>query len=182
MAINKTRYAILGVLSHEAASGYDIKKFCDSSISYFWNENYAHIYPVLKQLEDDGLVVKRIEQNEGRPPKNVYSITEAGRKELDKWLMIPVEDFQFRNELLLKLFFSDDVPNEIILDHINGVRERHIKELASYGNMEDMLSKNAKNEKGLPLWMATLSYGRLHAEAMLKWCEEAEELLKNRGK
>ncbi len=30
-------------------SGYDIKKFCDKAISYFWNENFGHIYPVLKQ-------------------------------------------------------------------------------------------------------------------------------------
>ncbi len=47
---NKSRYALLGVLCMKPGSGYDIKKFCDKTISHFWNENYGHIYPVLKQL------------------------------------------------------------------------------------------------------------------------------------
>ena len=51
--INKTKYALLGVLSIMSGSGYDIKKFCDSSIGYFWNENYGHIYPMLQRLEDE---------------------------------------------------------------------------------------------------------------------------------
>ena len=57
--VNKTKYAILGVLDTFPGSGYDIKKYCDKSISYFWNENFGHIYPVLKQMENEGLVSKK---------------------------------------------------------------------------------------------------------------------------
>ena len=67
--VNKTKYAILGVLSLKPGSVYDIKKFCDKGISYFWNENFGHIYPVLKQMEAEGVITKTAEQNEGKPMK-----------------------------------------------------------------------------------------------------------------
>lgn len=48
--VNKTKYySLLGILSNRPGSGYDIKKMCDSSIGHFWNENFGHIYPVLKR-------------------------------------------------------------------------------------------------------------------------------------
>ncbi|HCW53514.1 MAG TPA: PadR family transcriptional regulator, partial [Clostridium sp.] len=72
---NKTRYALLGVLSYQPSSGYDIKKICDNSIGYFWNENYGHICPVLKQLESENLITKFVKETEGHPQKNIYSIT-----------------------------------------------------------------------------------------------------------
>ncbi|MGA9048227.1 MAG: PadR family transcriptional regulator, partial [Dehalococcoidia bacterium] len=44
--INKTKYAILGLLSLKPASGYDLKKTVDWNIGFFWNENFGHIYPI----------------------------------------------------------------------------------------------------------------------------------------
>ena len=65
MAIkNKSRYALLGVLSMKSCSGYDIKKFCDKTISHFWNENFGHIYPVLSELQKEGLI-SQVEQDSG---------------------------------------------------------------------------------------------------------------------
>lgn len=57
--VNKTRFAILGILNNMPGSGYDIKKNCDTGIAYFWNENFGHIYPVLKQMERDGVITKK---------------------------------------------------------------------------------------------------------------------------
>ena len=48
---NKTKYAILGLLSLAPMSGYDIKIITDNSIGHFWNENFGHIYPVLGRME-----------------------------------------------------------------------------------------------------------------------------------
>lgn len=172
--VNKTKYALLGVLSLTSGSGYDIKKFCDSTIAHFWNENYAHIYPVLKDLEAEGLVSKTAEQNEGRPPKSVYSITDKGREELHRWLILPVEDSPHRIELLLKLFFSSDLPLENIIEKLTEARKKHESLLEDYQKAEDLLKadESLKDNKGLPLWLSTISFGKYHAEAMLKWCEE----------
>src|SRR5271157_2533087 len=98
---NTTRYALLGVLRIAPFSGYDIKKLCDMSISYFWSENYGHIYPMLRKLEAEGLVTKESQQTQGRPPKNVYRITQKGTDELREWLLKPAQDHPMRFELML---------------------------------------------------------------------------------
>ena len=51
---NKSRYAILGMLALEAASGYQIKKEMEESTSNFWHESYGQIYPILKLLTENG--------------------------------------------------------------------------------------------------------------------------------
>ena len=55
-------------------------------------------------MEEEELITKEVKQTEGRPSKNVFSITEKGKEELKKWLMLPVEQEPIRSELLLKIF------------------------------------------------------------------------------
>jgi len=64
---NTTQYAILGLLSHQPQSGYDLKKTIDGSIGFFWNENYGHLYPILRRLEKAGLVARKIQKNRDAP-------------------------------------------------------------------------------------------------------------------
>lgn len=171
---NKTKYAILGVLSLISGSGYDIKKFCDFSIAHFWHENYGHIYPVLKQLEQDGFVSKKTEQAEGRPQKFIYSLTEGGQVELNKWLQLPVEYQSVRSELLLKLFFASDIPIENIIEKIKKEKAVHEGLLEEYQKAEETLKANEpyKSSKDLPLWLSTISFGKYESKARIEWCNE----------
>jgi PadR family transcriptional regulator, regulatory protein AphA len=177
--VNKTKYALLGVLSLMSGSGYDIKKFCDSSISYFWNENYGHIYPVLKTMEQEELITKRVEQTEGRPSKNVYSITEKGREELEKWLMLPVDNEPGRSELLLKIFWSGNIPVGNIIEKFEQLKVESKNEISQYSKVENLLKANhcQADKKNLILWIITLSAGKYDAEAKIKWCEETLKIL-----
>ena len=45
---NTTAYILLGLLSHEPASGYDLKKKIDLMISQFWEVGYGQLYPTLR--------------------------------------------------------------------------------------------------------------------------------------
>lgn len=178
--INKTKYALLGMLNMGPSSGYDLKRYCDFSISNFWNENYAHIYPVLRQMEDEGLVTKETEFNKGRPPKNIYTITENGKKKLNKWLITPVEDDPTRNELLLKIFFSGETPDENIIKIIMQKKEENEKLLDKYTRLENQLTSEEpyKGSKELPLWLATVRYGIMGSRFMIDWCTETLKSLK----
>jgi DNA-binding PadR family transcriptional regulator len=175
--VNKTKYAILGVLSLKPGSGYDIKKFCDQSIAYFWNENFGHIYPVLKQLEREGLITKKIEQVEGKPARNLYHITPAGQTELQDWLLLPAESAPMRSEFLLKLAFGENVPKEIIIANIEKAKERITAQLEEYIQIEQTFIDNekAKKKAGYPYWLATLRYGISSARTAIQWCEETIE-------
>jgi DNA-binding PadR family transcriptional regulator len=171
---NKTRYAILGVLSMYDASGYDIKKFCDQGIVHFWNENFGHIYPVLKQLLSKGLIVKKPDNDLGKASRIVYSITPEGREELLNWLIKPVEHNPVRLELLLKLTFAKNVSYEVILNEIERIKCGHIKRLQDTKKIERGLVENDKLKKdaGYPYWLSTVRYGIYDAEFRVKWCED----------
>jgi PadR family transcriptional regulator, regulatory protein AphA len=54
--VNKTRYAILGVLLEESATGYEIKSLMGRSTVYLWRESDSTIYPMLKVLAKEGKV------------------------------------------------------------------------------------------------------------------------------
>src|ERR1700761_1644592 len=84
-----TPNALLGLLSLGPMSGYDIRQLIPQSIGHFWSESYGQIYPALKALTTEGLVTKKTERKKGRPDRNIYSLTEAGRKQLTEWLAIP---------------------------------------------------------------------------------------------
>ena len=81
--IGATPNALLGLLSLEPMSGYDIRQMISRSIGYFWSESYGQIYPGLKRLAADGLVEKKTERRKGSPDRHVYSLTAAGRKQLE---------------------------------------------------------------------------------------------------
>lgn len=172
MAIkNKSRYAILGILSIHSGTGYDIKKYCDTVISNFWNENFGHIYPVLNQLLTDGLI-----QTDGSSSdrKKVYTITENGRQEFLSWLIEPASYQPARSEFLLKLTFSSNLPTEDILKMLTDYRQMHLNRLEKYLKTQDDLLKGLKDVKPEreKFLKAPLRYGILSTEAVIAWCDE----------
>ena len=74
---------ILGVLQESPAHGYEIARRVKllSASALELGEN--RLYPCLKTLEDDGSVEAMWEPQDGRPPRKVYRLTAAGRKELE---------------------------------------------------------------------------------------------------
>ena len=96
---------ILGLLSHEELTGYEIKKRMDTTLKYFWSASYGSIYPALNDLVSRGLATKREDTNSKRN-KLIYTITENGRDYLKNWLSLPAEKDELRYETLLKLFFG----------------------------------------------------------------------------
>lgn len=172
MAIkNKTRYAILGILSIHSGTGYDIKKYCDTVISNFWNENFGHIYPVLNQLLEEGLI-----QEEGSPSprKKIYSITEPGRTEFLSWLLEPAEYQPMRSEFLLKLTFSSNLPKENIIAMLTDYKEKHLEKLRKYQQLQSSMDSGIDEitpDRQLFLY-APLRLGILNTEAVVSWCDE----------
>ncbi len=68
----------LGVLSMGDASGYEIKKVFENAFSHFYVAGFGSIYPALAELTREGLVVCSDIEQEKRPAKKVYQLTEKG--------------------------------------------------------------------------------------------------------
>jgi DNA-binding PadR family transcriptional regulator len=172
---NKTKYAVLGLLTYAPLSGYDIRRIYEQSLGNFWSESYGHIYPILKRLEAEGLATSSVQRQTGKPDRNVYTITVAGREELHRWLAQPPDPHKERVEVLLKLFHGWEVGPDVMIAHVRKTRAEHEALLRKYdGYDEDM---TAQPEPPTPYWLMTVSLGRHMSEAWLAWCDETLEKL-----
>ncbi len=174
---NKSRYALLGMLSLTPMSGYDLQRAISYSTGNFWKESYPQIYPLLKQLTGEGLTTSRVEKTEGRPERHIYTLTEKGWQELQRWLQEPFEYQVQRNELLLKLFFGNHVRTEISLEHVRRHRAVQVELLHKYEQTEAEVRTDMAGNPELPYWLLTVSYGKYLAEALIVWCDEAIAVL-----
>ena len=95
------KYALLGFLNYGDKTGYELKQSMDTSTQNFWHAKQSQIYMTLKRLEQSGLVISEIEPQEGRPDRRVYTITDEGKTDLQKWLASPITTRDSRKELLL---------------------------------------------------------------------------------
>jgi len=172
--INTTHFAILGLLRIKPMSAYELVKFSKESIGLFWNESYGHIHKSIKQLAADGDVEVVEEAATGRK-KIVYGMTPQGRDRLDAWLVVPPEESVMRNELLMKIFVSEERQIPQLIDFLQA-------ELAAAEELAAMLagikaSVPAEAGKQSQLWLLTLDYGERYLRMTTEWCRHALDTL-----
>ena len=172
-----SRYAVLGMLSMGLKTGYAMKKHVESNLGHYWSESYGQIYPILRQLVDEGLATCTEERRKGRPMRNLYAITRSGRKELREWLAVPPEPQPQRSELLLKLSLGDRVSFETSQTLIRDYRQQCERDLSYLSDIESTLRESLQNHRDQPYWLMTLRHGRATREAELTWCSETLEHL-----
>ena len=104
----------LGMLIDGEASGYDMKKWFESSFGHFFPAGYGSIYPALATLARNGLVEFEHVPQDGKPDRKVYSITDKGREALVAGLDNPNPSHKVRSEFLATLWFADLMTEEQI--------------------------------------------------------------------
>jgi PadR family transcriptional regulator AphA len=166
--INKTRYAILGMLLDGPCSGYEIKTFMGRSTTYFWRESDSTIYPMLKILAKEGKVLSEVTYV-GKKKKEIFSITEAGQVEFRAWLKSPTANETSRNEFLLKLFF---ITNEKEMIRLFEERlKKAQKTYEEYKQIEDRL-KELVDHPRQPIRHKSLRHGIAQLRLEIKWLKE----------
>ena len=167
---------ILGLLSHEDLTGYEIKKRIDTTLKFFWSASFGSIYPTLKELVACGFAIKS-DTAESDRNKIRYTITEQGRQHLKDWLEVPVEKDELRYETLLKLFFADDASEKTATQHIENF-EANIRAglpflISAVKNLESM----DDGDRTHLYYLLTARFGVKVYEAYLEWCLDAMAIL-----
>ena len=121
MELTPTAKVILGFLRFRPRSGYDIKQAVEISTRFFWGASFGQIYPELDRLKRRGLVEVEASMESGRR-RTVYRLTERGSTALREWLGGDEKLFQYRDEGMLRLFFSDFADPEIALANVRQMR------------------------------------------------------------
>jgi len=168
----RSRYAVLGMLSMGLETGYAMKKHVEQNLGHFWSESYGQIYPILRQLVDEGLATCLVDRQSGGRKRKRYSLTATGWDELCAWLVQPPEPPPPRLELLLKLSFGERVSVEACEKLIRDHREMCERDIAYLEGIESSLRDSPNRHRDQPYWLMTLRYGRAVREAERAWCDE----------
>lgn len=177
------KYVLLGFLTYQPMTGYEMKQSMDHSTSNFWHAELSQIYTTLKKLEEKGLISSVSVEQESRPDRRVYSITEAGANDLAHWLRTPdVEIYPSKEPFLLKLFFSAKVEKEFLLTQLRIQRDLHLALVDEYKTeTTDIITKTVEQAPQLKmdalLWEATRRAGEIIDEAIVRWLEETIEMV-----
>ena len=178
------KHALLGLLSHQPMTGYELKQFFDSTVQHFWNAELSQIYPALKTLEEHGWVEKHVAPRDGRPERKIYELTDAGRSEFLRWAREPLPPSDLRDAFMIKVFFGSEMPVEDMLVLLRRQMEEHQKMLAfSETVLRPRIQHAREVEKASPrhqlFWTLTLEMAIAYRKAYIDWCERAMRLLED---
>lgn len=171
--LTPTEYAVLGLLTRGEQSGYDLRKYAEHSVGYFWTPAKSRIYATLPRLVEAGLVRRRDVVQSGRPDKQLYKLTRRGEEALRRWIgENDLEPETSRNTLLVKIFFGDVASPDELIEQIR-VRRAEAEQLKAA--LEEI---DARRSDDLYPRLTRL-YGLEYAKAIIRWAKAAERELSN---
>jgi DNA-binding PadR family transcriptional regulator len=173
--LSPTAKIILGFLRFRPRSGYDIRQAVELSTRFFWGASYGQIYPELRRLADRGLVEVEASAEHGRR-RTAYRLTDKGVAALGSWLEGDDDLFQYRDEGMLRLFFSDFGEPEAALRNVRHMREWREQALEFLrSEIEPHAQEDA--ELGYRFPLHALAFGTAWLEAQAEWLAVLEREL-----
>lgn len=165
------RHGILGLLCGREASGYDLTREFDRTLSNVWSASHSQIYPELARLAADGL----IEQvGSGPRGRKVYTATKAGRDEVVRWLREDEPARELRLESLLQGFFWWLLPDDEVVAVLERERAVYAAELDRYlGYAEAIDAEGWRSDPERRAQRIMLESGITYARGLVEWADWA---------
>jgi DNA-binding PadR family transcriptional regulator len=160
------RHFVLGLLSRQPMSGYDVKRFLDSLSWLIGNPSFGSLYPALHALLEDGLVAVEVQPQPGKPDRKIYSITDAGRQTLTEWASQPVGADASLRAFAMRLLLAGTFPQQALREHLVQRRVQVAEQRNALERVSDAEQKAAGPEQQL-----ALDYGLALADAELAWLD-----------
>lgn len=180
------KYAVLAALLEGEASGYDLAKVFDVSVANFWSATPQQLYRELDRLAVTGLVTARVVQQERRPNKRMFTLTEDGLADLRAFTATPPRPTTIRDELTLKIQALDQADPADVRALVAKRLEWSRDKLGRYERLRDSMLAGRTEDEYLsgadrvgPY--LTLMRGRSFEEENIRWCERTLEVLARRG-
>lgn len=139
-------------------SGYDIKKWANWSLRFFYQSPaYSQIYSELRKLEDLGLVVSRLENDGSARNRRLYKITPRGLEAIATWTSeAPYDPPTLKHSVLLRVTFGH-------LTQPAKLRELLQEHVAYCDRMQREARIEAQAAEDQPAWA--------YAKIALRWAE-----------
>jgi PadR family transcriptional regulator, regulatory protein AphA len=186
-------YGILGLLAFWGPlSGYDIKRLFDHMLAPMWGAAHSQIYKELRRMEELGWVDMKREEQEARPDRKVYSMTDKGTIALRKWQAQPPDVLQMRDELLLKVLYGTfAAPGDLAQNIRVGITQHEMRLLAYRQSTQFMPTQGvfphadkrhnpyATESEGDPYFGLITHFAIEFEKTYVRWLYEALEFVEN---
>ncbi|WP_103562164.1 PadR family transcriptional regulator [Actinomadura rubteroloni] len=170
------RNAILATLLEGESSGYDLAKVFDSSVANFWTATPQQLYRELDRMEGQGLVAARVVEQERRPNKRLFSITEAGRAALAEFTARAPKPTAVRDELLVQVQAVEHGDAAAVREAVRKKQSVAERKLKRYERLRDHLLAGRTEADYLAAagrvgHYLTLARGIAFEQENIRWCE-----------
>ena len=169
------KHGILGLLNYKDMTGYEIMEVFRDSLNYFWDAKTSQIYRELQGLEQKDWVSKTIIPQSGKPDKNLYAITSAGRAELLRWLADDDLGLRVKTPILMKVFFLGERSVEENIRYFESVKEsceQFLKGLEAVPQYIEAYGDLIGQSEKVCYWQMTLEYGRRSIQMQIEWAQD----------
>ncbi|MGA5065436.1 PadR family transcriptional regulator [Streptomyces exfoliatus] len=180
------KHAVLAALLEGEASGYDLAKIFDVSVANFWAATPQQLYRELDRLAEAGLIKARVVEQERRPNKRMFSLTEPGLRDLTAYTSSPPRPSAVRDELMVQVQACDEGDTAAVRGFVAQRMETARAKLARYDRLREWMlagrdeaSYLDEAERVGPY--LTLMRGRFFEEENLRWGERTLAVLDRRA-
>ncbi|MFI0352652.1 PadR family transcriptional regulator [Actinomadura sp. 9N407] len=180
------RNAVMAALLEGEASGYDLAKAFDASVANFWMATPQQIYRELDRMESAGLITARVVEQEKRPNKRLFSLTEAGLRAAHDFTAAPPRPGAIRDELMVKVQMVDAGDTAAVQTAIGERMAWAEAKIARYERMRARLLDGRTEQEHLAHAervgpYLTLMRGLAFEQENLRWGERALDVLRQRS-
>lgn len=174
MALN---HAILACLIERPMSGYDLARYFDASIGFFWRASHPQIYRELGKLRDAGEVSSCEIMQSGKPNRVEYSITPSGRAMFRAWSRLQTQPPAIKDDLLVRLYALDEVDEVALREQLLTRLAQHRDRLKRYERIR--ASRFAGPDPVGPELgkLIGLDLGIKYEGGWAEWCQDSLERL-----
>ena len=178
------KHGLLGLLNYGQMSGYDLDKVFKASLNFFWSAQTSQVYRELNTMEKAGWLSSKVQIQTDKPNKKLYSITDAGKEELERWLSGDHAEKKIvtRDEFLLRLFFSGE---RSVQDNIETLKifksryEKALEEMSKTGSNINHYREEIDDDSNLrtTYWELTARFGMAYMNMCVDFAESAIQTL-----
>ncbi len=170
------RQGLLALLAQQPMYGAQLRAEFEGRTGGTWPLNVGQVYTTLARLERDGLV-----EAAGGPDEDgriAYRLTDAGRTEVGRWWMAPVDRGEHpRDELAIKLALAVTVDDVDVPAVVQAQRTQTLRGLQDLTR----LKQRATDDDHLA-WLLVLDNLVFAAEAEVRWLDHVESRLLRRSR
>jgi DNA-binding PadR family transcriptional regulator len=79
-------YALLGFLEQSPAHGYELHQKLIENLGEIWHTSLSQTYNILTRLEEQGFIHGTTQEQDKRPAKRHFHLTNAGKQRFEAWM------------------------------------------------------------------------------------------------